>query len=206
MTISARSAVRRAVECGAIIKGEDGLIDPEQADRDWLSTSTPRPRLATRKPQPEGDVSIDLHQAKLMKETAQAKLAKLDYENKSGELAPIVAAVAGGAYAGGIVATAGGQRHQRDQRCQGAEDGEVHRCPLSLERLVLSHHRVPLPVRSPRGHFARRSSARRCLVLCRPLVLWHQAVLFAVNLVGIALATYGITGGEVGIRRPRIVA
>ncbi len=33
-----------------------------------------------------------------------------------------------------------------------------------------------------------------------PLVLWHQAVLFAVNLVGFALATYAITGGEVSTR------
>jgi hypothetical protein len=34
-----------------------------------------------------------------------------------------------------------------------------------------------------------------------PLTLWHQAVLFAVNLAGLALATYAITGGELPRRR-----
>ena len=37
-----------------------------------------------------------------------------------------------------------------------------------------------------------------------PLVLWHQAVFFAVNLVGYVLAIYALMGGELGLRRPRI--
>lgn len=81
------SAVQRAVEAGKILKGEDGLIDEDQADRDWLSTATTKPKKQGKSPSAEA--AMDFHQAKLMKETAQAKLAQLDYDSKSGELASI---------------------------------------------------------------------------------------------------------------------
>jgi hypothetical protein len=75
----APSAVVKAVQAGRIEKEPDGTIDPEKADAMWES----RTRTDVD-PKPTG--GPDYHQARAVKETYAAKLAKLEYEIKTGRL------------------------------------------------------------------------------------------------------------------------
>lgn len=80
------SAVTRAISSGYIIRGEDGLIDPEQADRDWLSRNDKRPKNNTGEEQAEE--SGNLAEAKLLDVRYTAKLKQLTYEEKVAKLVP----------------------------------------------------------------------------------------------------------------------
>lgn len=77
------SAVQKAITAGFIVRGKDGLIDEEQADRDWLSRGDTRPK--------SGAVveTKQLNEARVMKEVYAARMAKLDYERETSELVPL---------------------------------------------------------------------------------------------------------------------
>jgi hypothetical protein len=79
------TAVRKAIASGRIDSEPDGTIDPAQADAMWESRTRKdvEPRVG---PKPTG--GPDYHQARAVKETYAAKLAKLEYEIKTGKLLP----------------------------------------------------------------------------------------------------------------------
>lgn len=75
------SSVRRAIASGYIDRGEDRLIDPDQADRDWFARHDTRPKA-------EGKLLEipELYEARAMREVYAARRAKLDFERESAEL------------------------------------------------------------------------------------------------------------------------
>jgi hypothetical protein len=73
------TAVRKAIASCRIELEPDGTIDPEKADAMWEN----RTRTDVN-PKPTG--GPDYHQARAVKETYAAKLAKLEYEIKTGRL------------------------------------------------------------------------------------------------------------------------
>ncbi|QQR68399.1 MAG: hypothetical protein IPI58_05955 [Alphaproteobacteria bacterium] len=90
-------AVLKAIKAGRIAKDADGTIDPVKADAAWGRNTSPAQR---RKPAKENTGKIerpaDAHapivggpsyaQSRAIKEAYNARLAKLEYEEKSGAL------------------------------------------------------------------------------------------------------------------------
>jgi len=109
-----RAAVQFALERGRIFKNADGLIDSEQADRDWEantdhSNARPGPKPKRRPPQtshltpPPATVpetrealqaevaqsgTLSFANARAVGEIYRARLLRLDYEMKQGTLMP----------------------------------------------------------------------------------------------------------------------
>ena len=86
----ALSAVQKAIETGRISTQPDGRIDSEQADVEWEQNTTRHaPPVANRGPE-EDDVSIfgasQYAKARAVREHYQARLAKLEFEEKTGTL------------------------------------------------------------------------------------------------------------------------
>ena len=100
-------AVRKAIAAGRIHKEADGSIDPAKADAQWLQHTRPAPltsekRVATRVATPmatsrpstipptpsAGDEArgVDYHKARAVRETYAARLAKLEFEERSDKL------------------------------------------------------------------------------------------------------------------------
>jgi hypothetical protein len=79
----APSAVVKAVQAGRIEKEPDGTIDPAKADAMWESKTRKDVKPHLEPTRPGGP---DYHQARAVKETYAAKLAKLEYEIKTGKL------------------------------------------------------------------------------------------------------------------------
>ncbi|MBI2818135.1 MAG: hypothetical protein HYX72_14465 [Acidobacteria bacterium] len=96
-------AVQKAIESGRITKTPDGKIDPERADAEWERNTSPKPRRITvpvRKapiPKPASpeaptrtDVSgmgaLDYAKARAVREQYLARLAKIEFEERSGKL------------------------------------------------------------------------------------------------------------------------
>jgi hypothetical protein len=80
------SSVRRAIKAGYVIRGEDNLIDSEQADRDWYARQDRRPKIAGNAAAID---SPELMQARTMREVYNARRAKLNFEREVGELIPL---------------------------------------------------------------------------------------------------------------------
>lgn len=78
--------VQKAIERGHIAVGADGLLDVETADGDWENSINP---AKAKKIVPRAE---KLANARLDKETYAAKLARLKFEEKSGELVSAVEA------------------------------------------------------------------------------------------------------------------
>ena len=100
-------AVRKAIAAGRIHKEADGSIDPAKADAQWLQHTRPAPlpsaknvatrvatpvatsRPSTAPPTPSaGDEArgVDYHKARAVRETYAARLAKLEFEERSDKL------------------------------------------------------------------------------------------------------------------------
>ena len=100
-------AVRKAIAAGRIQKEPDGSIDPAKADAQWQQHTRPAPltsekRVATRVATPvatartsaapptpsAGDDArgVDYHKARAVRETYAARLAKLEFEERSDKL------------------------------------------------------------------------------------------------------------------------
>ena len=97
-----KAGVEKAIDTGRIVQNEHGRIDPEQADAAWAentdslrapapSTETKRKggfgtRAATTPVSVDGSGPVTYGQSRAIKEAYQAKLARLDYEQKAGKL------------------------------------------------------------------------------------------------------------------------
>lgn len=99
----ALSAVQKAIATGRIHPEPDGSIDPAKADAQWdrhtrtapptpSTVTTPRPPAAPHRsvapPAPQtGDDArgVDYHKARAVRETYAARLAKLEFEERSGK-------------------------------------------------------------------------------------------------------------------------
>lgn len=96
-------AVRKAIAAGRIHKEADGSIDPAKADAQWQQHTRPAPpftpkgvatpvatsRPSTAPPTPSaGDEArgVDYHKARAVRETYAARLAKLEFEERSDKL------------------------------------------------------------------------------------------------------------------------
>src|SRR5215831_2037143 len=102
-----KAAVEFALERGRIFKNADGLIDSEQADKDWEANTDHRqarpgpkpPRTSHRTPPPATDNrelqaevaqsgTLSFANARAVGEIYRARLLRLDYETKQGTLMP----------------------------------------------------------------------------------------------------------------------
>ncbi len=104
----ALSAVQKAIASGRIHPEPDGRIDPIKADAQWdrhTRTSQPTtPRVTTVRPPPVAQHAsqptapppmpqasddargVDYHKARAVRETYSARLAKLEFEERTGKL------------------------------------------------------------------------------------------------------------------------
>jgi hypothetical protein len=96
-------AVQKAIQSGRIRTTSDGKINVEQADADWERNTGPRPRatIASSSPPPRrvlmaapdlprqegaGPGPLDYARARAVRENYLARLAKIDFEERSGKL------------------------------------------------------------------------------------------------------------------------
>ena len=89
-------AVLKAIKTGRIVKESDGTIDPEKADAAWANNTSPaQQRKVPKKIEQAPERPIDpplagsgpnYAQSRAIKEAYLARLAKLEYEEKSGVL------------------------------------------------------------------------------------------------------------------------
>jgi hypothetical protein len=80
------TAVEKAIQQGRIRTTASGLINPEEADRDW-SRNTAAKREPTQPSITAGGGSVPSYsQSRAIREAYLARLAKLDYEKRSGKL------------------------------------------------------------------------------------------------------------------------
>ena len=104
----ALSAVQKAIATGRIHPEPDGSIDPAKADAQWdrhTRTAQPTtPRVTTARPPPiaqhasqpaapppmpqasDDARGVDYHKARAVRETYSARLAKLEFEERTGKL------------------------------------------------------------------------------------------------------------------------
>ena len=104
----ALSAVQKAIATGRIHPEPDGRIDPAKADAQWdrhTRTAQPTtPRVTTTRPPPAFQPAaqpaapppmpqasadargVDYHKARAVRETYSARLAKLEFEERTGKL------------------------------------------------------------------------------------------------------------------------
>ena len=95
----ALSAVQKAIATGRIHPEPDGSIDPIKADAQWdrhTRTAQPTtPKASTSRasapppqsPQTSDDTrGVDYHKARAVRETYSARLAKLEFEERTGKL------------------------------------------------------------------------------------------------------------------------
>jgi hypothetical protein len=104
----ALSAVQKAIATGRIHPEPDGRIDPDKADAQWerhTRTAQPAtPRVTTTRPPPvaqnasqpaappqqpkasDESRGVDYHKARAVRETYSARLAKLEFEERTGKL------------------------------------------------------------------------------------------------------------------------
>jgi hypothetical protein len=87
----ALSAVQKAIKTGRIAKQPDGRIDPAAADVAWKQKTRTYVPAITRPPEPEheeigGFGAGQYTRARAVREHFQARLAKLEYEERVGKL------------------------------------------------------------------------------------------------------------------------
>ncbi len=87
----ALSAVQKAVKAGRIAKLPDGQIDSDAADAGWKRNTKAYAPAVTRRPEPEeeeasGFGASQYTRARAVREHYQARLAKIDYEERAGKL------------------------------------------------------------------------------------------------------------------------
>jgi hypothetical protein len=101
-------AVQKALQSGRISAREDGRLDADVADADWIRNTAPRPQTSAkpakaaappqighhhtevprREPSdpPKLESGLEYSKARAVREGYQARLTKLDYEERSGKL------------------------------------------------------------------------------------------------------------------------
>jgi hypothetical protein len=84
----ALSAVQKAIASGRISTLADGQIDSEVADREWTANTIARPPAFRRSPEDdaEGFGASQYTKARAVREHYQARLAKLEYEERVASL------------------------------------------------------------------------------------------------------------------------
>jgi len=86
------AAVQKAIQSGRITANADGLIDSERADAEWIAKTRPgqrrvRPTSATlQEPAEAPAAGIDYFRARAIRESYLARLAKIEFEEKTGKL------------------------------------------------------------------------------------------------------------------------
>ncbi len=85
----ALSAVQKAIHSGRISTLPDGTLDSDTADADWIrNTQTHAPQVVRRgqSEEDEGFGASQYTKARAVREHYQARLAKIDYEERTGRL------------------------------------------------------------------------------------------------------------------------
>lgn len=78
-------AVQDALRYKRIKKEKDGRIDPVKADADWEKNTNPA-KARNQKVPTDGNESYNYHKARAAREVYEARLSKLEFEEKSGKL------------------------------------------------------------------------------------------------------------------------
>ena len=88
----ALSAVQKAIETGRISTLPDGQIDSEQADVEWEQNTRRHAPPVAKREQEDDDASVfgasQYTKARAVREHYQARLAKIEYEERDGEARP----------------------------------------------------------------------------------------------------------------------
>jgi hypothetical protein len=81
------STVQKAIHSGRISTLPNGMIDSDQADREWRENTEVRPKGSSKR-QDDDDAfgAAQYTKARAVREHYQARLAKLEYEEKVGSL------------------------------------------------------------------------------------------------------------------------
>jgi len=87
----ALSAVQKAIKSKRIVKLADGRIDSDEADAGWKRNTKVYAPAVTRRPEPDEDENSPFGasqytKARAVREHYQARLAKIDYEERVGKL------------------------------------------------------------------------------------------------------------------------
>ena len=84
----ALSAVQKAISTGRISTMADGRIDPGVADAEWAANTKARPPVVRRQADDDQDASgaAQYSKARAVREHCQARLAKIEYEERVGSL------------------------------------------------------------------------------------------------------------------------
>ena len=87
------AAVQKAIHSGRITPNADGLIDSERADAEWSAKTRPGQRrtqpavIAPREPaEAAGAGGLDYFRARAIRESYLARLAKIEFEEKTAKL------------------------------------------------------------------------------------------------------------------------
>ena len=86
------STVQKAISSGRITTLANGMIDSDQADREWAANTEGRPKGSTRKRQPSSDggqesfIASGYAKSRAVREYFDAKMAELAYKEKLGSL------------------------------------------------------------------------------------------------------------------------
>jgi hypothetical protein len=82
------STVQKAIKSGRISTLPNGMIDADRADREWQENTEVRPKGSSKKRQDDDDAfgAAQYTKARAVREHYQARLAKLEYEEKVGSL------------------------------------------------------------------------------------------------------------------------
>ncbi len=86
------AAVQKAIQSGRITPDADGRIDSERADAEWGAKTRPGQRrarpvaVAPQEPVEAPAAGIDYFRARAIRESYLARLAKIEFEEKTGKL------------------------------------------------------------------------------------------------------------------------
>jgi len=87
------AAVQKAIRSGRIATNADGLIDSERADAEWNAKTRPgqrRTKTASATPSEQAEVpaaaGLDYFRARAIRENYLARLAKIEFEEKTAKL------------------------------------------------------------------------------------------------------------------------
>jgi hypothetical protein len=86
------AAVQKAIHSGRIATHPEGLIDSDRADAEWKAKTRPGQRrarpapVATREPAEAPVAGLDYFRARAIRESYLARLAKIEFEEKTAQL------------------------------------------------------------------------------------------------------------------------
>src|SRR5579885_656643 len=86
------AAVQKAIHSGRITPAADGLIDSDRADAEWSAKTRPgqrRPKAAAAVPREPAEAppsGLDYFRARAIRESYLARLAKIEFEERTAKL------------------------------------------------------------------------------------------------------------------------